>query len=65
MGLFDKVEHMAEEAAHQGHADSLIHKLTEEGEQLLENKTGGKFDSQIEKGGEMLEQQVEQRLHEL
>ena len=62
MGLFDEVEKLAGDAAGQGAEDSLVQKLTQEGEQLLEGKTGGHFDSEIQQGGEMLDQQIEQHL---
>ncbi len=62
MGLFDEVEKLAGDAAGQGAEDSLVQKLTQEGEQFLETKTGGHFDSEIQQGGEMLDQQIEQHL---
>ena len=65
MGLFDKVEKLAGDAVGQGAEDSLVQKLTHEGEQLLESKTGGHFDSEIQRGGELLDQQIEQHLPNL
>ena len=65
MGLFDEVEKLAGDAAGQGAEDSLVQKVTQEGEQLLEDKTGGHFDSEIQQGGEMLDQQIDQHLPNL
>jgi hypothetical protein len=65
MGLFDEVEKLAGDAGGQGAEDSLVQKLTQEGEQLLESKTGGHFDSEIQQGGELLDQQIEQHLPNL
>lgn len=62
MGLFDEVEKLAGGAAGQDAEDSLVQKAIQEGEQLLEAKTGGKFDAEIQKGGEMLEQQLDKHL---
>jgi hypothetical protein len=61
MGLFDEVENLAG----QGGEDSLVQKATQEGEQVLDNETGGKFDSEIQDGGNMLDQQVDQHLPNL
>ena len=65
MGLFDEVENLAGDAAGQGGEDSLVQNLTQQGEQMLDNETGGKFDSEIQQGGNMLDQQVDQRLPNL
>jgi hypothetical protein len=62
MGLFDEVEKLTGDAAGQGAEDSLVQKAVQEGEQLLEQKTGGKFDAEIQKGGDLLEQQLDQHL---
>jgi hypothetical protein len=61
MGLFDEVENMAG----QGGEDALVQKATQEGEQLLDNETGDKFDSEIQEGGNMLDQQVDKELPNL
>jgi hypothetical protein len=61
MGLFDEVENMAG----QGGEDALVQKATQEGEQLLDNETGNKFDSEIQEGGNMLDQQVDKELPNL
>jgi hypothetical protein len=65
MGLFDEVENLAGQAGGQGAEDSLVQKATQEGEQFLDNETGGKFDSQIQDGGNLLDQQVDQHLPNL
>lgn len=61
MGLLDDAENLAG----QGGEDSLVQKATQEGEQLLDNETGGKFDSEIQDGGNMLDQQVDKDLPNL
>ena len=65
MGLFDEVENLAGNAVGQNVEDSLVQKATQEGEQFLDNKTGGNFDSEIQQGGNMLDQQVDQNLPNL
>jgi hypothetical protein len=65
MGLFDEVENLAGNVAGQGGEDSLVQNLTQQGEQMLDNETGGKFDSEIQQGGELLDQQVDQHLPNL
>jgi hypothetical protein len=61
MGLLDDAENLAG----QGGEDSLVQKATQEGEQVLDTETGGKFDSEIQDGGNMLDQQVDQNLPNL
>lgn len=65
MDLFDEVENLAGDAAGQGGEDSLVQNLTQQGEQMLDNETGGKFDSEIQQGGDLLDQQVDQHLPNL
>lgn len=65
MGLFDDVEKLAGNAVGQNEEDSLVQDATQEGEQFLENKTGGHFDSEIQQGGDQLDQQVDQDLPNL
>lgn len=65
MGLFDEVENLAGNAAGRSAEDSLVQKVTQEGEQVLDNETGGKFDSEIQQGGDLLDQRVEQDLPNL
>jgi hypothetical protein len=65
MGLFDEVEKLAGDAGGQGGEDSLVQKATQEGEQVLDDKTGGHFDSEIQQGGDTLDQQVDQNLPNL
>jgi hypothetical protein len=61
MGLFDEAENMAG----QGGEDALVQKATQEGEQLLDNETGDKFDSEIQQGGDLLDQQADKDLPNL
>ena len=61
MGLFDDVENLAG----QGGEDALVQKATQQGEQFLDNETGGKFDSEIQDGGNLLDKQVDQDLPNL
>jgi len=61
MGLFDD----AEKLAGQGSEDSLVQKATQEGEQLLDKETDGKFDSEIQDGGNLVDQQIDQDLPKL
>jgi hypothetical protein len=42
-----------------------VQKATQEGEQLADNETGGKFDSEIQSGGNELDQQLDQDLPKL
>lgn len=65
MGLFDEVENLAGKAVGQNAEDSVVQDLTQQGEQFLDNETGGKFDSEIQQGGTMLDQQVDQNLPNL
>jgi hypothetical protein len=75
MGLFDEVENLAGDAEGQGAAgqgtagqggdDSVVQDITQQGEQFLDNETGGKFDSEIQQGGDMLDQQADQDLPKL
>ena len=65
MGLFDDVENLAGGQGGQGGEDSLVQKATQEGEQLLDNETGGKFDSEIQDGGSLLDQQADKDLPNL
>jgi hypothetical protein len=62
MGLFDEVENLA---GGQAGEDGLVQKATQEGEQLLDNETGNKFDSEIQEGGNLLDQQIDQNLPNL
>ena len=61
MGLFDEVENLVG----QGAEDSLVEKATQEGEQFIDNETGDKFDPEIQEGGNLLDQQIDQRLPNL
>ena len=55
----------AEKLVGQGTEDSAISGLTQDGEKLLDNETGGKFDSEIQSGGTMLDQQADKDLPNL
>jgi hypothetical protein len=67
MGLFDDAEKLAGQGGGdgQGGEDSLVQKATQEGEQALDQETGGKFDSQIQDAGNELDQQVDGKLPNL
>lgn len=62
MGLFDNIEGAAEGAAKQGLEDKLIEEGTQKAEQFASEKTGGRFDDQIQQAGEFADQQAENRL---
>ena len=61
MGLFDDAENLLGGQGGQGSQDgqngedSLVQKATQAGEQFLDNETGGKFDSEIQDGGNLLD----------
>lgn len=61
MGLFDNIEGAAENAAGHGLEDKLIQEGTQKAEQFASEKTGGKFDNQIQQAGEFADQQIENR----
>jgi hypothetical protein len=65
MGLFDEAENLVGSEIGQNAEDSLVQKVTQEGEQFLDNKTGGQFDSEIQQGGDLLDQQIDQNLPNL
>lgn len=54
-----------EKLAGSGTEDKIVSSLTQDGEKFLDNETGGKFDSEIQSGGNMLEQQIEKELPNL
>jgi hypothetical protein len=60
MGLFGDAEKLLGQAEDPG----LVEKAVEQGEHLAEEKTGHKYDGQVEHGGEMLEEQIKQHLTE-
>lgn len=62
MGLFDEVENLAGDAIGRSTEETVVQDLTQQGEQFLDSETGGKFDSEIQQGGNMLDQQVDQNL---
>ncbi|MCL2585355.1 MAG: antitoxin [Streptosporangiales bacterium] len=61
MGLFDNIEGAAENSAKQGLEDKLIQEGTQKAEQFADEKTGGKFDNQIQQAGNFADQQIENR----
>jgi hypothetical protein len=61
MGLFDEVENLVGQSGE----DALVQKVTQQGEQFLDNETGDKFDSEIQEGGNLLDQQIDQNLQNL
>jgi hypothetical protein len=61
VGLFDEVENLVGQSGE----DALVQKATQEGEQFLDNETGGRFDSEIQEGGNLLDQQIDQNLPNL
>jgi hypothetical protein len=61
MGLFDD----AEKLVGQGGEDSVVQDITQQGEQLVDNETGGKFDSEIQDAGNAVDQQADQNLPNL
>lgn len=65
MGLFDEAENLAGNAAGRSAEESVVQDLTQQGEQFLDNETGGKFDSEVQQGGTLLDQQVDQNLPNL
>ena len=69
MGLFDEVENLAGDTGGQGGEDNaedkIVQDVTQQGEQFLDNETGDKFDSEIQQGGNFLDQQADQDLPKL
>jgi hypothetical protein len=61
VGLLDD----AEKLVGQGTEDSVVSSLTQDGEKFLDSETGGKFDSEIQDGGNLLDQKIEQDLPNL
>jgi antitoxin protein of toxin-antitoxin system len=54
-GIFDDAEKMAAE-----HPDQ-VQNLTEDAEKFADKETGGKYDSEVEKGGEMLDKEIDKQ----
>jgi hypothetical protein len=61
VGLFDD----AEKLVGQSTEDNAVSSLTQDGEKFLDNETGNKFDSEIQDGGNTLDQQVDKELPNL
>jgi hypothetical protein len=55
MSIFDD----AEKLVGQGGEDSVVQDVTQQGEQLVDNETGGKFDSEVQDAGNALDQQAD------
>ena len=54
-GIFDEAEKAASE-----HPDQ-VQNLTQDAEKFADKETGGKYDSEIDKAGSMLDKEVEQQ----
>lgn len=52
-GIFDDAEKMAAE-----HPDQ-VQDVTEDAEKFADKETGGKYDSEVEKGGQMLDKEID------
>ena len=61
MGLFDDAEKMVG----QSKEDTAVTDLTQDGEKFADQETGGKFDSEIQSGGNELDQQADKELPSL
>jgi hypothetical protein len=61
MSIFDD----AEKLVGQGGEDSVVQDVTQQGEQLADNETGGKFDSEVQDAGNALDQQVDKDMPNL
>lgn len=61
MSIFDD----AEKLVGQGTEDNAVSGLTQDGEKFLDDETGNKFDSEIQSGGNMVDQQAEKDLPNL
>ena len=81
MGLFDDAENLlgqGDQAGQgdqsgqdqsgqggQGFEDTAVQDITQQGEKALDNETGGKFDSEIQDAGNMVDKDVDQHLPNL
>jgi hypothetical protein len=73
MGLFDDAENLLGQGgqgdqgdqAGQSGEDSVVQDITQQGEKLADNETGGKFDSEIQDAGNMVDKEVDQHLPNL
>jgi MT0933-like antitoxin protein len=54
-GIFDDAEKAASE-----HPDQ-VQNVTEDAEKFADKETGGKFDSEIDKGGSMVDKEIDQQ----
>jgi hypothetical protein len=61
MGLFDDAEKMVGQSTE----DNALSGLTQDAEKLLDSDTDNKFDSEIQSGGSMLDQQADKDLPSL
>lgn len=70
VGIFDDAEKLAGQdtggtEGTGGTENSAVSDLTQDGEKLLDNETGDKFDSEIQSAGTTLDQQADQNLPKL
>jgi hypothetical protein len=70
MGLFDDAENLLGQGgqgdqAGQSGEDSAVQDITQQGEKLADNETGGKFDSEIQDAGNMVDKEADQHLPNL
>ena len=56
MSIFDDAEKLAGQAG----GDQVVQDLTQDAENVADQDTGGKFDSEIKDAGSALDQQVDQ-----
>jgi hypothetical protein len=61
MSIFDD----AEKLVGQGGEDSVVQDVTQQGERLVDNETGGKFDSEVQDAGNALDQQADKDMPNL
>jgi hypothetical protein len=54
-GIFDDAEKMAAE-----HPDQ-VQNVTEDAEKVADKETGGQYDSEVEKGGSMLDKEIDKQ----
>jgi hypothetical protein len=76
MGLFDDVENPGGQGDQTGQGDqsdqsgqtgedSVVQDITKQGEKLADNETGGKYDSEIQDAGNMVDKEADQKLPNL
>jgi hypothetical protein len=76
MGHFDDAENQGDQTGQTGQGDqtgqgrqggeeSAVQDITQQGEKLADNETGGKFDSEVEDAGNMVDKEADQKLPNL